>query len=151
MREFADKTRDFLADVSGFLEGCLFHLLHSDAGPYGDTNLPFGRLVEALRNEGAFPEGFAEQLWAFNHAVNISSKHFDSFPMPEPLDEHTFSVGDAAYAFVMMRKLAIPLFELLRKKGVIAAEWPPLDEKWLTWSPLITEAKQRRESKRTPS
>jgi hypothetical protein len=151
MREFADKTRDFLADVSGFLEGCLFHILHPDAGPYGDTNLPFGRLVEALQNEGALREGLADRLWAFNRTVNISSKHFDSFPMPERLDEHTFSVPDAAYAFVMMRKLAIPLFELLRKKGVITAEWPPFDEKWLTWSPLITEATQRRESKRTPS
>ena len=107
LREFGEKTRNFLTNVSGFLEGCLFHL-YIDAGPYAHANLPFGKLVGALQEDGAIPDELAASLWAFNKVVNVSSKHFDSFPMPERLDEHTFSVGDAAYAFVMMRKLVIP-------------------------------------------
>jgi hypothetical protein len=137
MRDFGDKTRDFLSIVSGFLEGCLFHL-HIQAGPYAHPNLPFGRLVKALSEDGAIPNELAANLWTFNKAVNISSKHFDSFPMPERLDEHTFSIGDTAYAFLMMRKLAIPLFGLLQKKGVLNATWPPLDKKLLKWSPLMS-------------
>ena len=93
LREFGEKTRNFLTNVSGFLEGCLFHL-YIDAGPYASPNLPFGKLVGALRENGAIPDQLAANLWAFNKVVNVSSKHFDSFPMPERLDEHTFSVGD---------------------------------------------------------
>jgi hypothetical protein len=147
LREFAHKTRDFLADVSGFLEGCLFHL-QFDVGPYAHSNLTFGQLVAALEKRGSLSKELASNLWAFNKTVNISSKHFDSFPMPEGLDEHTFSVRDAACAFVMMRKLAIPLFELLRQKGVLDAAWPSFDKRLIYWFPMM-EATSRKGLKRT--
>jgi len=142
-REFAGKTRDFLKDIFGFLEGCLFHL-YTKASPYASPNLPFGKLVEALHKQGVLSDELARQLGAYNRVVNVSSKNFDAFPMTERLDQSTFSVNDAANVFVMMRKLAIPLFILLKKKGVLEAEWPPFDERWLTRSPLMDEGQERK-------
>jgi len=42
--------------------------------------------------------------------------------MIERLDKSTFSVSDVVNAFVMMKKLAIPLFVLLKQKGVLEGE-----------------------------
>lgn len=50
----------------------------------------------------------------------------------------------------MMRMLAIPLFELLRQKGVLDAMWPPFDKAWINWFPEI-EADRRNGPKRVNS
>lgn len=143
MREFREKTRDFMIDIAGYLEGCLYHLYVEGAGPYPHPNLPFGPLVERLRRRGIIPEGLVLQLKAYNKAVNVPSKHFDAFPVPERLDERTFSVYDAALAFVMTRKISLQLFPIMRAKGIIGdVDWPPFDERWLKVFPLI----ERRQS-----
>lgn len=138
MRGFHRFTRDFLADVAGHLEGCLFHLYYADADPHANPNLTMGALTEKLRATGAISQELAAQLQAYNRTVNVSSKHFESFPLPENLDERTFSVYDAALALVMMRKLSMQLFPLLRQKGLIGdVDWPPFDDRWLQFFPLV--------------
>jgi hypothetical protein len=137
LRRFREKTRPFLTFLSSHLEGCLFHL-SVNAGPYAKPNLTFGRLVVWLRARGSIPEELANQLQAYNKVVNVPSKHFDAFPPPPGLNERTFSVVEAAYSFVMMRKLSMQLFPLLKTRGVIGeVEWPPFNDRWLESFPLI--------------
>jgi hypothetical protein len=137
LRDFQGKTRTFLDMVSGHIEGCLFHLY---VGALRRTNLqvPFGPMVQTLHDRGLLSDELASQLQAFNKVVNVPSKHFNAHFLPSTLDERTFTVAEAACAFVMMRKLSVPLFALLKKQGVeLKGDWPPFDPKWLAWSPLV--------------
>ncbi len=82
----------------------------------------------------------AEQLWAFNKAVNVPSKHFSAYLPTHWLDERTFSVAEASYGFVMMRKLSMELFELFKTRRIDVPEpWPQFKRAWLTWYPLIED------------
>jgi hypothetical protein len=109
-----------------------------------ESRRPFGPLVLALHKQGVLSEELATRLLAFNKTVNAPSKHFNAHFLPSALDERTFSVPEAAYAFMMMRKLSIPLFALLEEKGIeMKADWPPFDPGWQDWSPLISERRQR--------
>jgi hypothetical protein len=56
--------------------------------------------------------------------VNVPSKHFNARFLPSALDERNFSVPEAAYALMMMRKLSMPFFALLKENGVeMKADW----------------------------
>lgn len=140
--DFAGKTRIFLDFICGHLEGCLFSL-YANVSRYAQSKLTFGKLIEVLYGMNILSDKLAGQLWAFNRTVNIPSKHLGALDMPVALEERTFSVLDAACAFVMMRKLSVLLFALLKEKGVLQADWPSLDERWLDWSPLIQEDQPR--------
>ena len=54
--------------------------------------------------------------------------------MKKRLHVRTFSVQEAALAFVMMRNLSIQLFEVLETRGVILPHgWKDFKEEWLAW------------------
>jgi hypothetical protein len=94
----------------------------------------FGPAIVKLKNEGILPNDLAVQLFAFNSAINVPSKHFGAY-LPTPwLNERTFSVIETTEAIVVMRKLSIQLFTILKNRGIsLAYEWPEFKEDWLSW------------------
>jgi hypothetical protein len=134
LRDFKGKTRTFMQSISGHLEGCLL-CLTAPPPRYGSPPRPFGRLVGPLNNAGVLSDELANQLWRFNEAINVSSKHFNAYMPTVWLDERTFTVKEAACAFLLMRKLSIPLFALLQVNGVaLPQSWPDFKTEWLSWS-----------------
>ena len=67
----------------------------------------FGPLVKRLKDDGVLPAELARHLWKFNDSVNVASKHFDAYMPTRRLRERTFSVMEAAWALVLMRKLSM--------------------------------------------
>lgn len=131
---FKDNTRMFLSAISGHLEGCLLYLTSSPP-EHRTAQRPFGRLVEPLRNAGILSTELADRLWKFNAAINVPSKHFSAYSPTRWLDERTFSVKEAAYAFLIMRKLSIELFMLIETHHIILPQsWPDFKDEWLSWS-----------------
>lgn len=140
LRKFKNRTRTFMTFISSHLEGCLL-CLTSSPPRYGSPPRPFGRLVGPLKNAGVLSDELADQLWRFNEAINVSSKHFNAYMPTDWLDERTFTVKEAACAFLLMRKLSIRLFALLQANGVILPHgWPDFKTEWLSWSREITHS-----------
>jgi hypothetical protein len=132
---FREITRAYMGVISSHLEGCLMVLTSSPPAPYGVSPKPFGRLVGPLKETGILSMELADQLWRFNAAINIPSKHFGAYLPSHWLDERTFSVFETACALVIMRRLSIQLFELLKMKGLALPQgWPELKDEWLLWS-----------------
>ena len=130
---FKNCTRSYMTFISNHLEGCLLYLTPFPPEHRGPSK-PFGRLVKPLKQAGVLSEELAEQLWKFNAAVNVPSKHFDAYMPTRRLDERTFSVMEAAYAFVLMRRLSMQLFGLLQANGVsLPHGWPEFKDGWLSW------------------
>jgi hypothetical protein len=94
---------------------------------------PLGkRLIEELEKAGVLPLGLAEQLLTFTFVINVPAKHIAAKSVNAELDKRTFGVLDAALAFVIMRKLSIQLFDILRDNGVVLPQgWKDFDENWL--------------------
>lgn len=135
---FRDSTRAYMMVISGHLEGCLMYLTSSPPSQYGVPSQPFGRLVRPLKASGILSAELADQLWKFNDIINVPSKHFSTYVPTHWLDERTFSVFETACALVLMRKLSIKLFEILKVNGVILPHgWPEFKDEWLSWSPKI--------------
>jgi len=142
LANFRDKTRAFMESISGHLEGCLLSLTPSPP-EYGSPPKPFGRLVKRLKSAGVLSDELADQLWRFNESINVSSKHFDAYMPTNWLDERTFSVKETTYAFLLMRKLSIQVFALLKASGVaLPQSWPDFKTEWLTWSRKINDNPQ---------
>ncbi len=142
-RNFEEKTRVFIDNVSAHIEGCLLYLTPSPPRFRAPTR-PFGGLVAQLKESGILSDELAGDLWKFNEVANVPSKHFGAYTPTPWLDERTFSIKEAAYAFVMMRKLAIQLFALLKTNGAdLPHYWPEFKEDWLVLSPLIEERPSR--------
>lgn len=133
-RNFRDNTRAFMETISGHLEGCLLNLTPFSPKHRG-PHKPFGRLVGPLKKAGVLSEELADQLWRFNEAVNVSSKHFGAYMPTRWPDERTFSVKEATCAFLLMRRFSIQLFGLLKTNGVVLPQgWPDFKNEWLSWS-----------------
>lgn len=138
LANFENYTRIFIINICGHLEGCLVYLTRFPP-KYRRPSGPFGTLVGKLRNQKVLSDDLANKLWRFNASFNVPSKHFSArFRSRSRLDERTFSIYEAALAFVMMRKLSIQLFRLLKGRGVnISTQWPEFNEDWLTMCPII--------------
>jgi len=135
---FRDSTRAYMMVISGHLEGCLMYLTSSPPSQYGVPSKPFGRLVRPLKASGILSAELADQLWKFNAIINVPSKHFGTYVPTHWLDERTFSVFETACALVLMRKLSMKLFEILKVNGVILPHgWPEFKDEWLSWYPKI--------------
>lgn len=136
---FRDSTRAYMMVISGHLEGCLMYLTSSPPQT-GVPSRPFGRLVGPLKTSGVLSVELADQLWKFNAAVNVPSKHFGTYIPTHWLNERTFSVMETACALVMMRKLSVQLFTILKANGVVLPhEWPEFKDEWLSWSRKIDQ------------
>jgi hypothetical protein len=115
---FENYTRTFIINICGHLEGGLVYLIPFPP-KYRGPSRPFGMLVKELRNQKVLSDDLADKMWRFNKYINIPSKHFNArFRSRSRLDERTFSIYEAALAFVMMWKLSIQLFRLLKERGV---------------------------------
>jgi hypothetical protein len=102
---------------------------------YESPQVPFGPLVYKLWKDGRITKELAGQLLKFNEVVNVPSKHqtVQDF-LGLSLEERSFSVLDAALSFVMMRKLSMQLFAILKQNGVtLPGEWKEFKEEWLSW------------------
>lgn len=138
-RDFKSLTRTFIANVCAHLEGCVQQLSPSPPEHRGTTE-PFGRLVRSLERTRALPRDLGQRLSRFNAVFNIPSKHPQTAIGARRTDERMFSVLDAAYSLIVMRRLSIELFDLMRLKGVVLPyAWPPFDEGWLDYSPSADE------------
>lgn len=131
-RNFRNSTRAYMMVISGHLEGCLMYLTSSPPSQYGVPSRPFGRLVGPLKASGILSSELADQLWKFNAAINVPSKHFDAYIPTHWLNERTFSVFETSCALVMMRKLSMQLFAILKANGmVLPYGWPEFKDEWL--------------------
>lgn len=132
MREF---TRFFVAMTGAHLEASLFLLANTRLGSKSDSKT-FGRIVSRLEKEEILSSELASQLSKFNETVNVPAKHFNAFYVPHSrLDKRTFSIADAALDFIMMRKLSMRLFELVKFEGVdLSPHWKEFREEWLSWN-----------------
>ena len=125
--------------ISGHIEGCLQQLMPL---PRDDRKISktFGPLITRLKKEGVLPADLAEQLWKFNEAINVSSKHFGAYIPTRRLGERTFSVIETTWALVLMRRLSMQLFDLLKTRGKpLPRQWPAFKEEWLTWAREIQD------------
>ena len=131
---FRQSTRSYMLFISSHIEGCLQQFIplpRSDRG----ISKTFGPLVARLNKAGILPADLAAQLWKFNEAINVPSKHFGAYAPTRRLRERTFSVMETAWALVIMRKLSMQLFELLKTRGrPLPKQWPAFKEEWLTWA-----------------
>ncbi|HTW55011.1 MAG TPA: hypothetical protein VMG36_00985, partial [Thermoplasmata archaeon] len=135
--DFALITRTFIANVSAHLEGCLQQLSPEPPKTRGPT-LPFGALVTSLKESGKLPAELAARLRRFNECLNVPAKHPQTFVRTRRVDERTFSVGDAASAFMVMRELSLPLFQLMADNGVqLKYVWPDYSEAWSGYAPSV--------------
>lgn len=130
---FKDSTRAYMDVISGHIEGCLQNLLklpiHGRA-----MERAFGPAVLQLKKQKILSAELADQLWRFNKVINVPAKHFGAYAPTNWLDERTFSVIETVYAIVIMRKLSMQLFTLLRDNGVsLPHEWPEFRDEWLSW------------------
>jgi hypothetical protein len=139
-RNFKDSTRAYMMVISGHLEGCLMYLTSCPPSQYGVPPRPFGRLISPLKVAGILSSKLADQLWKFNAAINVPSKHFDVYIPTHWLNERTFSVFEASCALVMMRKLSMQLFAILKANGVVLPYgWPEFKDEWLSWSRMTNQ------------
>jgi hypothetical protein len=121
-------TRFFIHMVCGHLEACLYELAKG-------RQLPYGPLVYKLLKKRVLSQQLADQLLEFNNVVYIPAKHFVAREnLPRKINKRTFAVEDGALAFIMMRKLSMQLFKLL-KSGVttLPEDWKPFKKEWLVW------------------
>jgi hypothetical protein len=124
-----------MSAISNHLEGCLLFLTPSPPSIHKIPPKPFGGLICPLKESGILTQVLADQLWKFNQVVNVSSKHFNAYIPTIRLDERTFSIYETACALVIMRKLSIELFGILKTKGIISPqEWPNFKDEWLSWN-----------------
>jgi hypothetical protein len=130
----------YLIHLTGLhLEGCLKWLAQSTPEfPAKLLSQPFGGLVIQLRKQGTLHATLAKDLLEFNSIVNVPAKHIIATTISPELDKRTFSVLDVSLAFVMMRKLSMQLFDILRSRGVaVPQEWKTFNENWLSMKPLV--------------
>jgi hypothetical protein len=131
---FEEHSRIFIDNACSHIEGCLLWLTRSSV-KYESPQVPFGPLVYKLWKDGRITKELAGQLLKFNEVVNVPSKHqtVQDF-LGLSLEERSFSVLDAALSFVMMRKLSMQLFAILKQNGVtLPGEWKEFKEEWLSW------------------
>lgn len=131
---FRENTRAYMLYISGHIEGCLQQLVPL---PRDDRRISktFGPLVARLKEKGILLAELAGQLWKFNDAINVPSKHFGAYMPTRRLRERTFSVIETALSLVLMRKLSIQLFDLLKTRGrPLPKQWPAFKEEWLTYT-----------------
>jgi hypothetical protein len=133
-REFGRHTQAFIDDICNHLEGCLEWLTPHPPKSRHPSG-PFGNLAAQLYKAGTLPRPSADQLARFNKVVNASSKWFTARPVAKSNPAvKAFSTLEAALAFVMMRKLSIQLFGVLKAKGVSLPQgWKDFREEWLSW------------------
>jgi hypothetical protein len=127
-------TRYLMHMTGQHIESCLKCLAeHAPRTPSSLRYQPLGkRLIEELEKAGALPSGLAEHLLTFSFVINVPAKHISAKRVNAELDKRTFSVLEAALAFVIMRKLSIQLFDILRENGVVLPQgWKDFNEDWL--------------------
>lgn len=107
------------------LESCLQGL--------GAGDKPLGWQINILQKKGMLSDDLASQLSAFNKDVYVSAKHTSSIKaiLESRIDKRTFTALDAAYAFLMVRRLSIELFKLLKSHGtVLPQDWKDFKDEW---------------------
>lgn len=130
--DFKDSTRAYMGVISSHIEGCLQNLVTFPSEGRAMSRA-FGPLVAQLKKTGVLSAELADHLWKFNAVINMPAKHFGTYAPTRWLDERTFSVIETVYAIVIMRKLSIQLFALLKTNGVpLPHGWPEFKDEWLS-------------------
>lgn len=133
--DFKNDTRSCMDVISGHIEGCLQNLLELPTQSRTMSGA-FGPAVAQLKSQNTLSPSLANSLWQFNKVINVRAKHFGIYAPTSRLDERTFSEMETVYAVVIMRNLSIPLFTLMKAKGVLLPEeWPQFKIGWLQWKP----------------
>lgn len=132
-------VRFFIHMMCLHIEECL-EALHERIFPR-PWHQPMGRLISDLNRRGIIPPELTAQLSDFNRVVFVPAKHYVYREnLPRSIDKRVFGVLDGTLAFVMMRKLSIQLFEIMRAQGIILPEgWKDFDDGWLAWNGKIEE------------
>ena len=130
---FEDYSRPFLNNIGMHTEGCLHELALTLKDP--PMTSPIGVLVHRLLKENVLSHHLSQSLLGFNRAVVVPAKHLAAqYALTSRLDERTFKAYDAAFAFVMMRKLSMELFTLLKARGKrLPHHWKEFRDEWLVW------------------
>lgn len=137
LMNFENFSRSFLCFLSGHLECCLIQLILKTP-VQRNASKPYGQLVHGLMKKGKISESLGQDLLDFNGAVNVPSKHFGAYQPTNWLDERTFAIEEASYAFVLTRHLSIQLFTKLESSGVkLPHKWPEFNDDWLSQFPPV--------------
>lgn len=129
---FKESTRAYMDVISNHIEGCLQNLLKLPTQSRGMSRA-FGPAVVQLKKQGILSTELADHLWRFNDVINVPAKHFGAYTPTHWLDERTFSAIETVCAIVIMRKLSIQLFTILKANGVsLPYGWPEYKDEWLS-------------------
>lgn len=130
---FKDYTRAYMDVISSHIEGCLQNLLKIPTQGRA-MERAFGPAVSQLKKQKILSTELVDYLYRFNDVINVPAKHFGAYAPTNWLDERTFSVIETVYAILIMRKLSMQLFTLLKINGVaLPREWPEFRDEWLSW------------------
>lgn len=130
--DFKDRTRAYMDVISNHIEGCLQNLLRLPTQGRAMSRA-FGNLVQQLKEQRLLSPELANHLWKFNEAINVPAKHFGAYAPTNWLDERTFSVIETIYAIIIMRKLSVQLFALMKANDIpLPHEWPEFKDEWLS-------------------
>ncbi len=132
---FKDSTRAYMDVLSSHIEGCLQNLLGLSVYGRGMARA-FGPAVIKLEKQKILSAALARQLLRFNEVINVPAKHFGAYMPTNWLDERTFNPGETVLAILIMRRLSMQLFKLLKANGVsMAHEWPEFRDEWFSRFP----------------
>ena len=100
-------SRGMIFMTGQHIEGCLHRLVGG--------NKSLGAMVHECLKKGTISLALAKRLLLFDKVVNIPSKHMASIrELESRIDRRTFSYLDAAFAFMIMRKLSKALFDITK-------------------------------------
>ncbi len=134
-REFGRHTQAFIDAICNHLNGCLDWLTPGPSKSRHSSG-PFGNLAVQLYNAGTLTRPLADKLARFSRVVNIfSTKHSITLtPASSNPAVKTFSILDATLAFVIMRKISIQLFDVLKANSAdLPRDWKEFRAEWLSW------------------
>ena len=136
---FKDNIRAYIDVISNHIEGCLQNLLKLPTEGRA-MERAFGPAVSHLRKKHVLSAELAAKLWRFNELINVPAKHFGAYAPTNWLDVRTFSEIETIYAIVIMRKLSMQLFALLKVTGIfLPHDWPEFKDEWLSSFPEFNE------------
>lgn len=105
--------------------------------PGSKSNLSLGAQSQFLKGK-ALPSDLAHDLLEFNSVADIPAKHSSAnTSLPSRLDVRSFTLEEITLLLMVMRRLSISLFAILKNQGINLREgWKAYDPDWAKWNRL---------------
>ncbi len=151
------RTLYYLDNPQGFLKNSSF-IVHCMAAhlegllkwfPGANKKLALGAQTKLLKDR-ALPSNLVNELLEFNRLAAVPAKHpsANSF-LPSRLDVRSFTLREITLLLMVMRRLSIAIFALLKQQGInFQEEWKEYKPEWTKWNqitelyPVVIAARQ---------